>query len=191
MVTMATKQVDLGQSQLARLIKGEYDYTRPRRGEVYEATILAISENDMLVDLGVKRDGIVPPKDLDLVDDVAYVDSLKIGDRVPVVVLKTWGNHDGILVSLNKGLQRQDWLRAQELLEKEQVVEAEVTDSNRGGVIVPFGRVARFRPEFSSSLDTPRVARRPSTESKGGTGRTKSVAERHLGGSTAPTPGAV
>jgi small subunit ribosomal protein S1 len=146
MVTMATGHVDLGQSQLARLIKGEYDYTRPRRGEVYEATILAIGDNDMVVDLGVKRDGIVPPKDLDLVEDDSYVDSLEVGDRVPVVVLRTWGNHDGILVSLNKGLQRQDWLRAQELLEREEVLEAEVTEFNRGGAIVPFGRLRGFVP---------------------------------------------
>jgi small subunit ribosomal protein S1 len=145
-VTIATEHVDLGQSQLAALIKSEYDYTRPRRGEVREATILDIGDKDMVVDLGAKRDGIVPPKDLDLVDDVAYVDGLEVGDRVPVVVLKTWGLEDGVTVSLNKGLQRQDWLRAQELLEKEQVVEAEVTDSNRGGVIVPFGRLRGFVP---------------------------------------------
>jgi small subunit ribosomal protein S1 len=145
-VTIATENVDFGQSQLAALVKSEYDYTRPRRGEVREATILAIGENDMVVDLGTKRDGIVPPRDLDLVDDAAYVDGLKVGDRVPVVVLKTWGLEDGVTVSLNKGLQRQDWLRAQELMEKEQVVEAEVVDTNRGGVIVPFGRLQGFVP---------------------------------------------
>jgi small subunit ribosomal protein S1 len=145
-VTIATENVDFGQSQLAALIKSEYDYTRPRRGEVREATILDIGENDMVVDLGAKRDGIVPPKDLDLVDDVAYVNNLEVGDCVPVVVLSTRGLEDGVTVSLNKGLQRQDWLRAQELMEKEQVVEAEVADINRGGVIVPFGRLQGFVP---------------------------------------------
>jgi small subunit ribosomal protein S1 len=145
-VTVAAEHIDSGQSQFARLIKSEYDYTRPRQGEVREATILAIGSNDMVVDLGTKRDGIIPPRDLDLVDDVAYVDSLEIGDRVPVVILSTWGLEDGVTVSLNKGLQGQDWLRAQELLEKEQVVEAEVVDSNRGGVIVLFGRLQGFVP---------------------------------------------
>ena len=131
-MTVAAEHIDSGQSQFARLIKSEYDYTRPRQGEVREATILAIGSNDMVVDLGTKRDGIIPPRDLDLVDDVAYVDSLEIGDRVPVVILSTWGLEDGVTVSLNKGLQGQDWLRAQELLEKEQVVEAEVVDSPSG-----------------------------------------------------------
>jgi len=146
MVTVARQQVDVGQSKLAGLIESDYDYTRPRRGEVREATILAMGENDMVVDLGAKRDGIIPPRDLDLVDDDAYIDSLEIGDRIPVVILRTWGHRDGVVVSLNKGLQRQDWLRAQELLDKEEVLEAEVMEFNRGGVIVPFGRLRGFVP---------------------------------------------
>jgi hypothetical protein len=38
---------------LATLLKGgDYDYVRPRRGEVRKATILSIGENDVVVDLG-------------------------------------------------------------------------------------------------------------------------------------------
>jgi small subunit ribosomal protein S1 len=132
--------------RLATLIKGDYDYTRPRRGEVREAVILSIGENDMVVDLGAKRDGIIPPKDLELLDD-AYRASLEVRDHVPVVILKTWGRRDGaILVSLNKGLERKDWLRVQDLLESGKVFEAEVMEFNRGGVVVPFGHLRGFVP---------------------------------------------
>jgi small subunit ribosomal protein S1 len=141
--------------RLATLIdSGDYDYTRPRRGEVREGVILSIGENDMVVDVGAKRDGIVPPKDLELVDE-EYVDSLQRGDHIPLVVLKTWGRRDGILVSLNKGLQQQDWLRAQDLLDGGQVVEAEVMDVNRGGVIVSFGRLRGFVPNSHLSSVPP------------------------------------
>jgi small subunit ribosomal protein S1 len=133
--------------RLAALLKGgDYDYVRPRRGEVREATILSIGEKDMVVDLGAKRDGIILPRDLDLVDDREYLASLEVGDRIPVVVLRDRGHPDGIVVSLNKGLQQRDWLRAQDLLESEEVFEAQVTGLNRGGVLVSFGRLRGFVP---------------------------------------------
>jgi hypothetical protein len=43
--------------------------------------------------MGTKRDGMVPAKDLGFLDD-EYRDSLEVGDSVPVVVLRTWGNDD-------------------------------------------------------------------------------------------------
>jgi small subunit ribosomal protein S1 len=145
MVTRTMQHTDTWPRRFAALIESDYDYTRPRRGEIYEATILSIGENDVVVDLGTKRDGIVPPRDLELIND-AYRASLKVGDRVPVVVLKTWGLDDGIVVSINKGLQQQDWLRARELEQNEEIIEAEVTGVNRGGVLVRFGRLQGFVP---------------------------------------------
>ena len=154
MVTRTMQHTDTWQRRFAALIESDYDYTRPRRGEIYEATILSIGENDVVVDLGTKRDGIVPPRDLELING-AYRASLKVGDRVPVAVLKTWGLRDGIVVSINKGQQQQDWLRAQELSESEGVLEAEVTGVNRGGVLVRFGRLQGFVPN-SHLVSVPR-----------------------------------
>jgi small subunit ribosomal protein S1 len=136
---------NLRQKLAALLMTDDYDFTRPRRGEVRKGVILSISENDMVVDMGTKRDGIIPPKDLDLLED-EYRQSLQVGDRIPVVVMKTWGDHDGVIVSLNKGLESKDWLRAQDLLESGKVFEAQVNGVNRGGVTVDFGRLRGFVP---------------------------------------------
>ena len=130
------------QRQLAALLESEYDYIRPRRGEVYEADILDISENEVIVDLGTKRDGIVPRKDLESLD-AAYRASLQVGDRVPVVVLKESARDGELLVSLKQGW---DWLRARDLLESGEVLEARVTGFNRGGALVSFGRLRGFVP---------------------------------------------
>ena len=150
-VAQDVQLADSQQGRFAALIESKYDYTLPRRGEVREAVILSVGENDIVVDLNAKRDGIVPPKDLDFLDD-AYRASLEVGDQVPVVVMKTWGRRDGIAVSINKGLQKEDWLSAQRLLKSEEVVEAEVVDSNRGGVLVSFGHLRGFVP--NSHLDS-------------------------------------
>jgi len=136
---------DLQQQRFSTLIKSDYDYARPRRGQVRHAVVLSISENDVIVDLGTKRDGIVPRRDLELLDET-YRTGLHAGDRVPVRVLTTSGRHGELIVSLKQGLEYQDWLRAEESLESGEVYEAEVTEVNHGGVIVPFGRLRGFVP---------------------------------------------
>jgi small subunit ribosomal protein S1 len=131
--------------RLSALIEDSYDYTRPRRGQLCQAVVLSVGENDVIVDLGVKRDGFVPRRDLELLDD-AYRASLQTGDHVPVCILKASGRNGELLVSLKQGLAQQDWLRAREYMESGQICEAEVKEVNRGGVIVPFGRLRGFVP---------------------------------------------
>jgi small subunit ribosomal protein S1 len=143
--------------RLAAWLENKFDYQRPRRGQVREAVILDITERDMIVDIGAKRDGVVPRRDLDLLDDT-YREGLQVGDRVPVVVLRTWGREDGIVVSINKGLRQQDWLRAEDLMERGEILDAEVVDLNRGGVLVSFGRLRGFVPN-SHLTAIPRGAR--------------------------------
>ena len=139
---MKEEQLAKPKRRLAALIKDDYDYHRPQRGEVYEADILSIGENEVIVDLGTKRDGVVPRKDLELLDD-AYRTSLEVGDRVLVVVLKESARNGWLLVSLKQG---RDWLRARELLESGKVLETRVMGFNRGGVLVSLGRLRGFVP---------------------------------------------
>ena len=131
--------------RLTDWLDDQFDYQRPRRGEVREALILDITENDVVVDIDAKRDGVVPPSDLDLLPD-DYRESLQVGDRVPVVVMRAREHAEGVPVSLNKGLQQKDWLRAKDLEESGEVIECEVVEVNRGGVLVRFGRLRAFVP---------------------------------------------
>lgn len=142
------------QDQLSALIEGDYDYTLPKRGDICEAVILFVGKDDMIVDLGVKRDGIIPRKDLQSLDE-GYRSSLQVGDDIPVRILDTNADGDSLVVSLTQGLAQQDWLRAQELLESGGVCEAEVTDVNSGGVLVSFGRVRGFVPNSHLSSVPP------------------------------------
>jgi small subunit ribosomal protein S1 len=142
---MAQQQADPREQPFSTLLQGEYDYTRPARGQVCYADVLSVGENQVIVDLGCKRDGIVPRSDLDLLDE-GYRSGLQAGDHVPVCVLTGSDRHGELIVSLNKGLAMQDWLRAQECRESGEVCEAEVTEVNSGGVVVLFGRLRGFVP---------------------------------------------
>lgn len=131
--------------KLTDWLDNQFDYRRPRRGEVREAMILDITDNDIIVDIEAKRDGIASARDLELLPD-DYRESLEVGDHVPVVVLRPREYTEGVPVSLNKGLQQKDWLRAKSLEESGEVIETEVVDVNRGGVLVKLGRLQGFVP---------------------------------------------
>ncbi|HHX45660.1 MAG TPA: S1 RNA-binding domain-containing protein [Chloroflexi bacterium] len=140
------------QSQdFAELISGPYDYTRPRRGEVREAVILEIGANDIVVNLGAKRDGIIASRDLQNVAD-EHLEGLQIGDRIPVVILRDRGEQDGIPVSYSQGLQGEDWLRAQELLDSGETIKATIVEENRGGLLAEFGHLRGFIPNSHLGL---------------------------------------
>jgi small subunit ribosomal protein S1 len=98
-----------------------------------------------VVDVGVKRDGFVAMQDIERLDP-KFLKSLKVGDAVPVYVLNPSDRDGNLLVSINLGLEGQDWLRAQQLLESGDMVEAEVIGYNRGGLLVRFGRLEGFVP---------------------------------------------
>jgi small subunit ribosomal protein S1 len=148
------QQQESMQQRFSALLENDYDYDRPRRGQVCSATVLSVDENEVIVDLGCKRDGIVPRTDLERLDD-AYRDSLQVGEEVPVSVLTVSGRQGELVVSLNQGLAQQDWLRAQEMLESGETCEAEVIGVNRGGVIVGFGQLRGFVPNSQLSAVRP------------------------------------
>jgi small subunit ribosomal protein S1 len=144
-------QVDLapaegqGESEMAGLAMEEWDYQRPRRGEVRDGTILAIHDQEIIVDVGAKRDGIVPYADLQRMDPEA-LQKLKIGDSVPVYVLRPEDQEGNLLVSLYLARQSAAWKRAQELADSGEVWEAEVEGYNKGGLVVPIGELRGFVP---------------------------------------------
>lgn len=155
---MVQQQGDAQQQRFSTLLEDSYDYDRPRRGQVCSATVLFIDENEVIVDLGCKRDGIVPRTDLELLDD-AYRESLQVGEEVPVSVLAVSNRQGELIVSLNLGLAQQDWLRAQEMMESKETCEAQVVDVNRGGVIVEFVRLRGFVPNSQLNAVQPGMHR--------------------------------
>lgn len=145
---MLRQQIDTMNNKFdfaALLEKDRYDEARPHRGEVLETEVLSVSDKDVIVALSGKHDGIIPRQDLDMVDE-DVLKSLQVGKQIPVKVIKESPKMGGIMVSLKKGLEQQDWLRAERSLESGEVFDGEVQEVNRGGVLVNFGRLQAFVP---------------------------------------------
>lgn len=130
-------------SELEELLD-QHDYKSPQVGDIRPGIILSISPQGVIVDLNLKRDGLVPPSDLAKLEPEER-DALQVNDELFVYVLNT-DKPDSLVVSINLARLNQDWIKAEEMLESGEMVEAEVIGYNKGGAIVPFGRLRGFVP---------------------------------------------
>lgn len=139
-----------------------YDVDKPQQGEMLKGKILDIQEGSILLDVGLKRDAIIPGQDLDKVDP-DYLSGLAVGDEITVGVIRTPMGDDDLLVSLQRGLTQKTWSKAEELAEKDLVVDLEVVDQNRGGLLVAFDNLRAFVP----NSHIPAIRRGTSTQKAG------------------------
>lgn len=123
----------------------EYEYTMPQRGAIIRGRILRVEENAVFIDVGAKRDAIVSSSDLGMLDQ-DLLGSLERGMELPVYVLTSPVGDEELLVSIHKGLEQEDWERAERLLESEEAVELEIVGYNKGGLLVQFGQLQGFVP---------------------------------------------
>lgn len=135
---------DNGRSPFFDLIE-EYDFPQPQRGDIIRGEILRIDNDVVFIDIGSKRDAMVPYREIEQLDD-EFLSTLSTGDTVPVYVTRTPVGSEQLIVSLERGLQELDWERAMKLHEDETTIELKIVNYNKGGLVVEFGRIQGFVP---------------------------------------------
>ena len=136
----------------------QHDYDMPQPGDIRIGVIVANTPQGLIVDLGLKRDGIVPQSDLSKLEPEER-DALKVNDEVPVYVVQT-EDPEALVVSIHLARLNQDWIEAEALLASGEIFEGEVIGYNKGGVIVPYGRIRGFVPISHLSDVTPGMGER-------------------------------
>lgn len=134
------------------MLEESFAVEQPTRGDIVTGTVLSIDNMGLLVDLGMKRDGVVSRNDLEKLGEEI---DIKVGDEIPVMVVRTEDEDGNMIVSVAQAKQNEDWLRAEELMNADEVWAGQVADANRGGLIVPFGNLRGFIPA-SHVVDLPR-----------------------------------
>jgi ribosomal protein S1 len=69
-----------------------YDYQPPRRGQLRKGVILKFEARGITVDLGLKRDGLIPQADIERLEE-GVVSALKPGQEVMTRIMQP-GNQD-------------------------------------------------------------------------------------------------
>jgi small subunit ribosomal protein S1 len=122
-----------------------HDYKTLKYGDVVDGVIMRIDRDELLVDIGSKSEGIVPTREFSslLAEEKQ---ALSVGDSVLVFVVQPENQEGHAVVSIDRARQEKSWRKLQEIYEANEVIEAEVTNYNKGGLLVNLDGVRGFVP---------------------------------------------
>ncbi len=124
--------------------------TKPRPGQIVTGTVIRVTDEEVLVDIGFSSEGVIYKEHLGLGKVNSAKDLLKEGDQIKVKVVKYNETKDGVTVPL---LSRKDILRTemkQENLEQLEIgkqYDFKVTKSVKGGLLLDYQGLEVFLPE--------------------------------------------
>ena len=108
--------------------------------EVIEGTVVAITEREVVVNIGFKSDGVIP------VAEFRTNPNLKVGDKVEVYVENQEGPNGQLVLSHKKALILKSWDRVNEAYESGEIVNGYVKSRTKGGLIVEVFGLEAFLP---------------------------------------------
>jgi len=118
----------------------------PRNGEIVTGEVIQVSNREIVVNLGCKKDGIIPREEFALEGNQELTDLFKEGDEVQAKVLKTDDGDGNILLSRKKLEVNEHWDEINNALENKSYVNAKIVKEVKGGVIAVYKEVSGFVP---------------------------------------------
>ena len=105
-------------------------------GQVLSGLIVAKYQDELLVDIGGKSEGILPFRELSLAIDPK---ELKVGDTLEVMIHRIDDQDGSLFLSERRARALKTWEKVVEAHDRDDVIEATVTQVVKGGVLVDLG----------------------------------------------------
>ena len=129
----------ISDSKAKELLDEYVGTTSPKRGLV-KGKVVKITDNEVLVNVGLKSEGVIPADDFDSIKDIS------IGDVVDVYLDDIGGAKGLATISKRKADFFKVWEEVQEAYNEEIPVEAEVVRKVKGGLMVKVFGTEAFLP---------------------------------------------
>ena len=121
------------------------DFKTLRRGEVIEGTVMGIQRDGVLVDLGAKSEGIIPPHEMHSMG-ADPTSKVSVGEKILVYVMQPEADQGQVTLSVDRARGERGWRVLQTRFEEGEAFEGEVTGYNKGGLLVNVEGVHAFVP---------------------------------------------
>ena len=118
----------------------------PRIGEVVNGKVHQVTEKEIIVNMGCKKDGVIPASEVTLEGDQKLTDLFKDGDEIQAKVIKTDDGDGVILLSKKKLEANEHWNEINEAYETGKVLNVKIVRQVNGGVIAAYKEVTGFIP---------------------------------------------
>ena len=134
------------EESMAALLDAETTaYPELRRGEIIEGTVVGTDRDGVLIDIGAKSEGVVPPGEMHCLQPEG-ASKLNNGDKALVFVLQPESPEGQIILSMDRARGERGWRVLQDYLDENESFEGYVTGSNKGGLLVNVEGINAFVP---------------------------------------------
>ncbi len=117
-----------------------------KENEIAKGKVVAISGNDILIDIGFKSDGRVS------IDEFPDPENIKIGDEVEIFVEKIEDREGQLILSRKRADIIRNWEKITQAKENDTVIQGKCVRRIKGGFVVDLGGINAFLP--GSQIDT-------------------------------------
>src|SRR5436305_2682961 len=132
-------------NEMAALLAQSNSPSDIKRGDVVEGVIVRIDQDEILVDIGLKSEGVLSTKELPA-SGYGSFNELHINDKVLVYVIQPETQDGHALLSLKRANAERQWRIAEEQYKNGELLKARVIDYNKGGLIVDVSGIRGFVP---------------------------------------------
>ena len=129
----------------------------PRVGDIVKGAIVAITKNEVKIDIPGFRTGVV--RGPELKDESGMYESLKIGDEVEATVVGAENENGDLELSFRFAGHLRAWETVRELMQKREKLTVRILEANKGGMLVSVNHIQGFLPVSQLSPDHyPRIS---------------------------------
>ena len=125
-----------------------------QEGDVVTGNVVRIDNDEVLVDIGYKSEGVIPASELSIRKSVDPSDEVELGEEVDALVLTKEDQDGRLILSKKRARFEKAWRRIEAAAESGEPVHGAVIEVVKGGLIIDLG-VRGFLP--ASLVDIRRV----------------------------------
>ncbi len=123
----------------------EESFKTIRTGEIVEGTVIAVKEDEIVLNIGGKSDGVITRSEYSNTP-VDLTTVVKVGDKMEAKVIKTNDGEGSVALSYKKLAAEKGNKRLEEAFENKEVLTAEVVQVMAGGLIASVDEARVFIP---------------------------------------------
>ncbi len=123
-------------------------YTRA----IVTGTILSVSEEGVLVNIGYKSDAMIPNNELSSKKDVPLTEQFNVGDEIEAVVVNMNDGEGNVVLSTRRLAQKAAWKKVKDIQDADQAVMVTIDEVNKGGLVAYIEGLRAYMPASQLSV---------------------------------------
>lgn len=130
----------------------EASFRKIKEGDIIKGTVIAVDEEEVIVDLKYYTQGVLKAEDFSNDPDFSVFEQIKPGDEIEAAVISMDDGNGNIRLSKKEANEVLGWEILQQYMEEETVLTVKVKEAVNGGVITYLEGIRAFIPASQLAL---------------------------------------